>query len=43
MTEGEMVGLHQRLNGHEFEQTLIVKDREALCATVHGVIKSDTP
>ena len=23
MTEGEMVGLHHRLNGHEFEQTLI--------------------
>ena len=22
MTEGEMVGLHHRLNGHEFEQTL---------------------
>ena len=22
MTEGEMVGWHHRLNGHEFEQTL---------------------
>ena len=22
MTEGEMVGCHHRLNGHEFEQTL---------------------
>ena len=40
MTEGEMVGLHQRLNGHEFEQTLIVKDREPWCAAVLGVTKS---
>ena len=22
MTEGEMIGWHHRLNGHEFEQTL---------------------
>ena len=42
-TENEMVVWHDWLNGHEFEQTLIVKDREALCAAVHGVIKSDTP
>ena len=26
MTEGEMVGWHHRLNGHEFEQTLGVSD-----------------
>ena len=25
-----------KLNGHEFEQTLIVKDREDWCAAVHG-------
>ena len=30
MTEDEMVGWHQRLNGHEFEQLWeMVKDREA--------------
>ena len=26
MTEGEMVGWHHRLDGHEFEQTLGVDD-----------------
>ena len=37
-----MVGRHHRLNGHEFEQLQeIVKDREAFCAAVHGVTKSD--
>ena len=41
MTEDEMVGWHHQLNGHEFEQTLgDLKDREAWCAAVHGVIKS---
>ena len=30
MTEGEMVGWHHRVNGHEFEQTLgVVMHREA--------------
>ena len=44
MTEGEMVGWHHRLNGHEFEQTQeTVKDREAWCAAVLGVPKSWTP
>ena len=41
-TEDEMVGWHHRLNGYESEQTQIVKDREAWCATVHGVAKSQT-
>ena len=36
-----MVVWHHLLNGHEFEQTIqvIVKDREASLATVHGVNK----
>ena len=38
-TEDEMVGWHHLLNGHEFEQTPGVKDREAWCAVVHGVTK----
>ena len=39
----KMVGWHHRLNGHEFEQTLeMVKDGEAWCAAVHGVIKRQT-
>ena len=40
MTEDEIVGWHDRLNGHEFEQT--PRDGEAWCAAVHGVPKSRT-
>ena len=37
MTEDEMVGWHHWLNGHESEQTQIVKDREAWRAVVMGL------
>ena len=40
MTEHEMVGRHHQINGHEFEQIMgDMKDGEAWCALVHGVIK----
>ena len=35
-----MVGWHHRLSGHECEHREIVKAREAWCAAVHGVAKS---
>ena len=42
-TENLIVGWHQRLNGHEFEQALeLVMDREAWRAAVHGVTNSWT-
>ena len=43
MTEGEMVGWHHQLSGHDFEQTWeIVKIRESWHASFHGVTKSWT-
>ena len=38
-----MAGWHHWLDGHEFEQIWeLVMDREAWCAAVHGVTKSQT-
>ena len=43
MTVDKMVGWHQWLNGHEFEQVLdLVMDRESWHAAVHGIAKSLT-
>ena len=42
-TEDEMAGWHYWLNVHEFEQTQeMVMNREAWCAAVHRVTKSQT-
>ena len=41
-TEDEIVGWYYWLNGHEFEQWEMVKDREGWHAAVHGVAKSRT-
>ena len=43
VTEDEMVVWHHRLSGQEFKQILgDIKDREAWCAAVHGVLKNRT-
>ena len=43
MTEGEMVGWHHWLDGHEFEQALGAGDGQgSLHAAIHGVTKSQT-
>ena len=41
-TEDEMAGWHRWLYGHESEWTLVVGDREAWRAAIHGVAKSRT-
>ena len=42
-TEDEMVGWHHQLSGQELEQTPgDIRDKEAWCATVHGVLKNWT-
>ena len=43
MTEDEMVGWHQQLNGYVLSKLQeLVKDREACHAAVHWVAKSQT-
>ena len=41
MTEDHMVGRHHQLNGHEFEQALVMGG-EDWRAEDHGVTKSQT-
>ena len=42
-TEDEMAGWHHWLNGHSLTKLWeLVKAREAWCAAVHGVVKSQT-
>ena len=44
MTEDEMVGWHHQLNGHEFEETLGVGDRQGglACYNPWRLKESDT-
>ena len=41
-TEDEMAGWHHQLDRPEFEWTLVVMDRQAWSAAIHGVTKSRT-
>ena len=42
-SQDEMVGWHQQLNGHEFEQTLGDSEGQgSLAAAVRGAAESDT-
>ena len=45
MTEDKMVGWHHRLNGHEFEQALVVGDGQGslACCSAWGHKESDAP
>ena len=42
MTEDNMVGWHHQHNGHGFGWRVLVMDREAWHAEVHGVTKNWT-
>ena len=44
MTEDEMVGWHHQLNGHDFEQALVVGDGQGilLCCSPWGCKELDT-
>ena len=42
MTEVKMVGWHHQLNMSLSELQELVVDREAWCAAIHGVAKSQT-
>ena len=42
MTEDEMAGWHHGLDGRLSELRELVMDREACCAVIHGVAKSQT-
>ena len=43
MTKDEMIGWHQQLNGHEFEQALAVGDGQGslMCCSPWGCKESD--